>query len=125
MNKAQAIHDFWSSFGLLAIDEQSAYDEQDIELPANYITYEVQTANFGDPIQLTASLWYYSTSWEEITEKTNEIAVYIGYGGRMLTVDGGYVWIKLGQPFAQRMAVEQENYRRMILNITVDFLTAV
>lgn len=125
MNKAQAIHDFWSSFGLLAIDEQSAYDEQDIELPANYITYELQTANFGDPIQLTASLWYYSTSWEEITEKANEIAEYIGYGGRMLKVDGGYVWIKLGQPFAQRMAVEQENYRRIILNITVDFLTAV
>ena len=125
MNKAQAIHDFWSSFGLLAIDEQSAYDEQDIELPANYITYELQTANFGDPIQLTASLWYYSTSWEEITEKANEIAEYIGYGGRMLKVDGGYVWVKLGSPFAQRMAVEQENYRRIILNITVDFLTAV
>lgn len=125
MNKAQAIHNFWSSFDLLAIDEQSAYDERDIELPANYITYELQTANFGDPIQLSASLWYYSTSWEEITEKTNEIAVYIGYGGRMLEVDGGYIWVKLGSPFAQRMAVEQENYRRMILNITVDFLTAV
>ena len=101
MNKAQAIHDFWSSFDLLAIDEQSAYDERDIELPANYITYELQTANFGDPIQLTASLWYYSTSWEEITKKANEIAVYIGYGGRMLKVDGGYIWVKLGSPFAQ------------------------
>ena len=26
-DKTQALHDFWSSFGWLAIDEQSAYDE--------------------------------------------------------------------------------------------------
>ena len=125
MNKAQTIQQFWSSFGLLAIDEQSAYDEK-MELPANYITYELQTSNFGDPVSLTASLWYYSTSWKEITEKADEIAEYIGYGGRLLSVDGrGYIWIKLGTPFAQRMATENENYRRIVLNITVDFLTAV
>jgi len=124
MNKPQAIQQFWSSFGLAAIDEQSAYDEK-MELPSNYITYELQTSNFGDPISLTASLWYYTTSWKEISDKANEIAEYIGYGGRFIAVDGGYIWIKLGTPFAQRMAVEQENYRRIIMNISVDFLTAV
>ena len=125
MDKAQAIHDFWSSFGLLAIDEQSAYDEQIVSLPTQYITYEVQTGNLGDEVELTASLWYYSTSWKDITEKADQIAAYIGYGGRIRKVNGGYIWIKLGQPFAQRMAVDQENYRRIIMNITVDFLTAV
>ena len=124
MNKAQAIQEFWSSFGLMAIDEQSAYDEK-IELPSNYITYELQTGSFDSSLSLSASLWYYTTSWVDITEKADEIAEYIGYGGKFIEVNGGYVWIKLGQPFAQRMAVEQENYRRMILNITVDFLTAV
>lgn len=125
MNKAQAIQQFWSSFDLAAIDEQSAYDET-IELPTNYITYELQTSNFGDPISLSASLWYYSTSWKAITEKADEIAAYIGYGGRFIEVDnGGYIWIKLGTPFAQRMATENENYRRIVMNITVDFLTAV
>lgn len=124
MNKAKAIHEFWSSFGLTAIDEQSAYDEN-IDLPANYITYELQTSSFDSEVALTASLWYYTTSWVEITQKADDIAEYIGYGGRIIKVDGGYIWIKLGQPFAQRMAVEQENYRRIILNITVDFLTAV
>ena len=124
MDKAQAIHQFWSSFDLTAIDEQSAYDEK-IDLPDNYITYELQTSNFGDPLSLTASLWYYTTSWKDITDKTDEIARYIGYGGKIIAVDGGYIWIKLGTPFAQRMATEQENYRRIILSITVDFLTAV
>lgn len=124
MDKAQAIHQFWSSFNLTAIDEQSAYDEK-IDLPDNYITYELQTSNFGDPLSLTASLWYYTTSWKDITDKADEIAKYIGYGGKIIAVDGGYIWIKLGTPFAQRMATEQENYRRIILSITVDFLTAV
>lgn len=124
MNKAQALQQFWSSFDLLAIDEQSAYDEG-MELPSKYITYEVQMSNFGEPLQLSASLWYYSTSWMEITQKVNEIAESIGYGGKMIKVDGGYVWIKLGRPFAQRMSAEQENFRRYVLNISVDFLTAV
>lgn len=124
MDKAQAIHQFWSSFNLTAIDEQSAYDEK-IDLPDKYITYELQTSNFGDPLSLTASLWYYTTSWKDITDKADEIARYIGYGGKIIAVDGGYIWIKLGTPFAQRMATEQENYRRIILSITVDFLTAV
>lgn len=124
MNKAQALQEFWSSFGLMAIDEQSAYDET-IELPQNYITYEVQTSSFDNEVTLSASLWYYSTSWVDITQKADEIATYIGYGGKIIAIDGGYIWIKLSSPFAQRMAVEQENYRRIILNITVDYLTAV
>ena len=125
MNKAQAIHEFWSSFGLKAIDEVSPYDES-MELPNNYITYEVQTGNFGEPIALSASLWYRSTSWAEISQKADQIAAFIGYGGKMLPVDGGYIWVKLGSPFAQRMAVDQDDsIRRIFMNITVDFLTAV
>lgn len=125
MNKAQAIHEFWSSFSLKAIDEMSAYDTR-MELPDKYITYEVQTANIGEPVALTASLWYRSTSWADISQKADEIAAYIGYGGRVIPVDGGYLWIKLGSPFAQRMAVDHDSsIRRIYINITVDFLTAV
>ena len=122
-DKAQALHQFWSSFGLTAIDESSAYDST-IELPANYITYEVQTANFGDSVALTASLWYRSTSWAAISQKAEAIAEYLGWGGKLLPIDNGYVWIKQRTPFAQRMAVEQDSIRRIILNISVDFLSA-
>ena len=123
MDKAKALHQFWSSFGLTAIDESSAYDTT-IELPDNYITYEVQTSNFGDSVDLTASLWYRSTSWEAISKKADEIAEYIGWGGRLYPIDYGYIWVKLGTPFAQRMAVEQDSIRRILLNISVDFLSA-
>ena len=123
MDKAQAIHQFWSSFELTAIDELSAYDST-IELPDNYITYEVQTANLGDSVALTANLWYRTTSWAAITQKADQIAQYIGYGGKVIPIDGGYIWIKLGRPFAQRMAVEDDSIRRILLNINVDFLTA-
>lgn len=125
MNKAQGLHTFWSSFGLVAYDEVSAYDER-LQLPDNFITYEVQTANIGDSVALTASLWYRSTSWAEITEKANEIAEEIGYGGKVIQIDGGYMWVKLRSPFAQRMAVDSDDsVRRIILNITADYLTAV
>lgn len=124
MDKAQAIQTFWSSFDLEAFDEQSAYDER-MELPSNYITYEEITSNIGESVALTASLWYHSTSWAAISQKADEIAQYIGYGGVVLAVDGGYLWIKLGAPFAQRMAVEQDSIRRIVMNISVDFLTAV
>ena len=117
MDKAKALHNFWSSFNLTAIDESSAYDEQ-LELPSNYITYEVQTSNLGEPVALTASLWYRTTSWEDISKKADEIAAFIGYGGRVLEVDGGYMWVKLGTPFAQRIAVEQDDsIRRIYLNM--------
>lgn len=125
MDKAQALHQFWSSFGLEAIDELSAYDEN-ANIPDRYITYEVATANFGDAVALTASLWYRSTSWAEISQKADEIAEYIGYGGKVLPVDGGYIWIQLGNPFARRMFVdENDSIRRIYINITADFLTAV
>ena len=123
MDKAQALHQFWSSFGLTAIDEYSAYDST-IDLPSNYIAYEVQTSNFGDSVALTASLWYRSTSWAEISQKADEIAEYIGWGGKIIPIDHGYMWIKLGTPFAQRMSDEDDSIRRIYMNISVDFLSA-
>ena len=123
MDKCQALHQFWSGFNLTAIDEQAAYDTR-MELPDNYITYEVQTANLGDSVALTASLWYRTASWADISQKADEIAAYIGYGGRVIPIADGYLWIKLRTPFAQRMAVEDDSIRRIILNISVDFLTA-
>ncbi len=128
MDKAQAIHQFWSGFTWPAIDEQSSYDEESkdqLSLGDKYITYEVGTSNLGEPIALTASLWHRSTSWEEISKKADEIAAYIGYGGRSIMVDGGYLWLKLSSPFARRMPVEADyDWRRIYLTIQADFLTA-
>lgn len=122
MDKAQALQEFWESFGLPAYDQYSVPD--DAVFP--YITYEVATDSMGHAIPLTASLWYRSTSWKEISLKTDEIAKYIGEHGSLIrAIDGGYMYLYKGSAFAQRMNDPADDMvKRMYLNILVEFLTA-
>lgn len=122
MDKAQAIQNFWSSFGLTAYDEYTVPD--DAQMP--YITYNVPTGSLGDLVVLNARLWYRSTSWRDITRKSEEIARAIGqYGYYVMELDGGYVWLTKGSPFSQRMADESDTMIRSIyLNVNAEFLTA-
>ena len=118
MDKAQALHKFWSGFGWKAYDEQTVPDKA--ELP--YITYEVSTGKLDDEIGLSASLWFRSASWEEITKKSDEIANAIGFG-KIIDIDEGRMWLRQGMPFTQRMAGSGADVRRILLNITVEFMT--
>lgn len=119
MDKIQALHSFWSGFGLTAYDETSVPDNA--QLP--YITYQVSSDDFGNLVLLSASLWYRSRSWAEITEKEQEIASYITRGGRMLKYESGALWVHMRSPWAQRLA-DDSNYdlRRIVLNVAVEFL---
>lgn len=119
MNKVQAYHAFWSGFGLTAYDENSVPDNA--KLP--YITYGVSEDDFDHLVLLSASIWYKSNSWVEITAKEQQIADFITKGGKMVAYDGGAMWIQKGSPWAQRMS-DASNYdvRRMLLNITVEFM---
>lgn len=119
MNKAQALDRFWKGFGLKAYDENSVPDKT----PFPYITYEATTDEFGNTLAQTASLWYRSSSWSEITEKEQEISDFITRGGRMIAYDRGAMWISKGSPWAQRMNdASDEMVRRIVLNVTVEFL---
>ena len=121
MDKAQAIHEFWSSFGLPAYDENTV--DEDAEFP--YITYSVSTASIDDFVLLTASLWYYSTSWKEITKKAEEIEQRLTtMYPPAIKIDGGRAYFVKGVPFSQRMAEESDDaVRRMYLQIEAEFLT--
>lgn len=125
MTKAAALYAFWSGFGLTAYEETSVPTGQDA--PAfPYITYQVVTDGFGGDVALTASVWYRSESWLEANAKAEEIGAYIGRGGRVIPCDGGAIWLKRGQPFAQSMSDDADNMiRRKYINITAEFLTAV
>ena len=119
MNKLQALHAFWSGFKLPAYDENTV--PESAELP--YITYEVATDDFGDAVALTASLWWRSNSWEDISLKEQEIADYIGRGGRMIAYEGGAMWIQKASPWSQRLSDESsDTIRRIILNISVEYM---
>lgn len=120
MTKAAAIYQFWSSFGLAAYEENTVPD--DSAFP--YITYQLVTDGFDREIPLTASLWYRSESWTAINAKTEEISQKISRGGKIIACDGGAIWLKRGQPFAQNMGDEVDDLiKRKYLNITVEFMT--
>lgn len=122
MDKEQAIHSFWSSFGLVAYDELTVPD--DARPP--YITYGVSTGSLDDILILSGSLWYSGSSWKDITEKSHEIAEAVGEGGHLiLKVDGGYLFLTSGTPFAQRMSDPSDDLiRRIYININAEFFTA-
>ena len=121
MTKAAAIYQFWNSFGLTAYEENTVPD--DASFP--YITYQLVTDSFGLEIQITASLWYRSESWTGINAKTEEISQKISRGGKIIPCDGGAIWLKRGQPFAQSMGDESDDLiKRKYLNITAEFMTA-
>ena len=121
MTKAAAIYQFWSGFGLTSYEENTVPD--DATFP--YITYQLVTDSFDREIQFTASLWYRSESWTTINAKTEEISRKISRGGKIVSCDGGAIWLKRGQPFAQNMRDESDDLiKRKYLNITAVFLTA-
>ena len=121
MTKAAAIYQFWSGFGLTAYEENTVSD--DAKFP--YITYQLVTDSFDREIQLTASLWYRSESWTVVNAKTEEISQKISRGGKIIPCDGGAIWLKRGQPFAQNMGDESDDLiKRKYLNITAEFMTA-
>ena len=121
MTQAAALYQFWNSFGLTAYEENSVPD--DAQSP--YITYQLVTDSFDREIPITASLWYRSESWTAINAKTEEISQKISRGGKIIACDGGAIWLKRGQPFAQNMGDEIDDLiKRKYLNITAEFMTA-
>ena len=121
MTKAAAIYQFWNSFGLTAYEENSVPD--DATFP--YITYQFVTDSFDREIPLAVSIWYRSESWTAINAKTEEISKKISRGGKIISCDGGSIWLKRGQLFAQSMGDESDDLiKRKYLNITAEFMTA-
>lgn len=120
MTKAQAIHNFWSGFGLTAYDETTVPD--DAKMP--YITYNVNTDSIDNALNMHGSLWYRTNSWKDISEKSEEIAEAIKkMSPPSIELDEGRLYITKGSPFAQRMTDEDRTVRRMYINIKTEYLT--
>ena len=121
MTKAAALYDFFSSFGLAAYEENTVPDEATFP----YLTYPVTTDSFSEySVPINFSLWYRSTSWREINAKCEEISAHIGISGVLIKCDGGRIWIKRGQPFANSMGdPNDEQVKRKSINLILDYLT--
>ena len=124
MTVEQAIHQFWSIFGLTAYEENAVPTGDDVpKFP--YITYSVATAGFGEETQLTASVWTRSTSWVSANNMAESIFNYIGLGGKILKFTDGKIWIKRGTPFSQSMGDPSDSLiKRKYINVTAEFFSA-
>lgn len=118
MDKWQALHSFWNGFGIPAYDALTVPDNA----VAPYITYDAAVGEFESVVELTASIWYHSTSWAEISRKADEIAKSIK-PYLIFPVENGYIYITKGSPFAQRMADEQDRMKRVYLVLQAEFFT--
>jgi len=120
-DKWQAIDDFFNSFELTAYDERGV--PESAKMP--YITYNAPVANFDQPTVFQASIWYRSSSWREVSKKADEIAKALR-GFKIVPVDGGYLYMTEGSPFAQRMASESDTMvKRMYVLVNAEFFTEV
>lgn len=120
MTKAAAIQAFWASFGLAAYEENAV----PVDAAYPYITYELITDAFGGETAMTASVWYRGSSWIDANAKAEEIGGALGYAGKIIHADDGYIWLRLGSPFAQSMGDENDDMiKRKIINITAAFYT--
>ena len=121
MTKEQAYHAFLASFGWPVYDENTVPD--DAPMPRN--TYNFVDAEFGEPVAMSISAWDRSTSWASVTAMKDSVYSAIGLGGKIIRFGGGYIWVKRGQPFSQRMADENDSIRRIYINVEVEYLTAI
>ena len=116
-DKWTALNKFWNRFEIPAYDEHTV--PEGAQTP--YITYEAATADLDEKVPLTASIWYKSNSWAEISRKATEISDYIG-GGAGEMYEGGRMWVTKETPFAQRMEEPDDRLiRRIVISIAVEF----
>ena len=116
MDKWQAIQSFWEGFDIPAYDQNSVPDDA----VAPYITYEAKTADFENALPLSGSIWYRSSSWRDISKKADQIADSLK---KIIKIDGGYLFITRGSPFAQRLNDQNDTVKRVYINLMVEFYT--
>lgn len=121
MNKYEALYEFMSSFGIPAYVSTSVPPEA--EYP--YLTYEVVDGDLmSGEVPVAVNLWYYTESEAEPNQKVSEIAQAIGYGGKCLGYDEGFMWLKKGNPWAQSIPDDSGDIRikRRYLNVDIEYI---
>ena len=124
IDKEKALHQFWSSFGWTARDENTVPDNAMELYNGHYITYSVLTSAIDEPVPISANLYERSSSWANITSMANAISEYSGIGGVVIPFDKGYLWICRGTPFSQRLPEEDSTIRKIYINLMAEYLSA-
>ena len=120
LDKFQAIHYFWNSFGIPAYESTTV--PEGTNLGDFYITYDASIDSLGRAVPMSASIWHKNTmSWEAISKKAEEISDALS-SVYTVPMRVGYLYITRGTPFAQRMSDEDESVRRIYITIMAEYL---
>ena len=124
MTKYEAFYQFYSQFGLPAYEENSVPSGDDFP-GYPYLVYEVQLNSFSDTdTALSFSIIDRTDSLIDSYEKSGEIAAYISRGGKVIAIDGGYMRIYRGSPWAQvQRDPNDEKVKRLYHTVNVAFYT--
>lgn len=122
MNKYEALHKFYNSFGLKAYEENSVPDEiRTGDMP--YITYEVVTSTLDvQNVALSLQIFFKSNSLMKINAATEKIHNALR-GGAKLQCDTGWIVLYPGTPFAQNVGTGDKSVKAKYINITADYIT--
>lgn len=121
MTKTEALHQFFSSFDMVAYTTASV--PEDARFP--YLTYEPITSAWdGGEVGITVNLWFYTESEAIPNTKAQALSDAIGLGGKVLSCDGGYIWLKRGSPWCQSLRDDASpDIKRRYINISAEYLT--
>ena len=120
MDRYEAQYNFWSSFGVPAYEQNSVPDLDIVTFP--YITFAAVATPFAGEVDINASVWTRSTSWQTADALADLIDTRLKYGGEIVGYDGGIIWITAGTPLAQNMGdPDDDAIKRKLLNVELHF----
>ena len=120
MTKDKAIHQFLGQ--LMPFYAESSVPE-DVVFPYGTYSLPLGALDSGE-VSMTVKLWFYTESEAIPNAKAQELSDVIGFGGKVLPCDGGYIWIKRGSPFSLSQSdADNNNVKLRYINVTVEYLT--
>jgi hypothetical protein len=119
MTDTQALQAFFS-------EVMTAYAEDNVPDDAAYpfLTYAPTVGGWGDPTgTIQVHIWDRTTSTATMNAHVRALRRHIGYGGRAVVCEDGWLWLKLGQPFDVGGTVDPDDptLRRRVCNIDIDY----
>lgn len=107
MIKEQALFQFFNSavpgvpaYPNYGVPSKARGDAEDVAFP--YMTYTPVFSTLDEgPVQITVNLWHLTESEVKIGNFVQTLSNAIGRSGQRLNCDGGYIWLRRGNPFAQ------------------------
>lgn len=116
-NISNTLYDYFNEFGVNGFLEKAPPNT-----PFPYLTYTLSySENYADNL-IQVRIWDKSSSVVKVVELADDIGDNIGDGRTIKGLEGGTLWLKKGEPFAQFVPEEDITIKSIYLNIVTNLL---